>query len=74
MSIFRGRWLRRKAGTVSKYIEIICITRADVFEEMSRKVKENFEFVSVIVKGPSTFLLRMRRKLRREPGPYSLVI
>jgi hypothetical protein len=59
---------------MSEYIEIMCITRADTLEEMSRKVKENFEFVSVIVKGPSTFLLRMRRKLRREPGPYSLAI
>ena len=59
---------------MSEYIEIICITKADVFEEMLRKVKENFEFVSVIVKGPATFLLRMKRKRRREPGPYSLVI
>ena len=45
-----------------EYIEIICITAADVLGEMSRRVKEDFEFVSLIVKGPATFLLRMRPK------------
>ncbi len=45
-----------------EYIEIICITTVDVLGEMSRKAKEDFEFVSLIVKGPATFLLRMRHK------------
>ena len=43
-----------------EYIEIIGINATDVLGEMSRKVKEDFEFVSLIVKAPTTFLLRMR--------------
>jgi hypothetical protein len=47
---------------VREYIEVACISAADVFAEISRKAEEDFEFVSVIVKRPATFLLRMRRK------------
>ncbi len=54
-----------------EYIEIRCISAEDVFGEISRKTKEEFEFVSVILKRPATFLLRMRRKLPRGPGPSS---
>jgi hypothetical protein len=51
-----------------EYIEILCISAEDVFEEISRKTKEEFEFISVIVKRHDTFLLRMRRKPPRGPG------
>jgi hypothetical protein len=52
-----------------EYIEIRCISAEDVLGEISRNTKEEFEFVSVILKKPTTFLLRMRRKPRRGPGP-----
>jgi hypothetical protein len=45
-----------------EYIEIICISIEDVVEEISLKLKADCEFVSVIAKGPSTFLLRMMRE------------
>ena len=53
-----------------EYIEIMCITAADALREMSRKVKEDFEFVSLIVKGPATFLLRMRHKSPEGPDHH----
>ena len=53
-----------------EYIEIICMSAADLFGEISRKVNEDFEFVSVIVKNPATFLLRMRRKKPGYPGDF----
>jgi hypothetical protein len=43
-----------------EYIEILCMSAEDVFGEISRRVKEDFEFVSVIVTRPGTFLLRMK--------------
>jgi len=52
-----------------EYIEILCISAEDVCGEISRKTKEEFEFISVIVKRPDTFLLRMRRKPPWGPGP-----
>jgi hypothetical protein len=45
-----------------EYIEIVCMSASDMFGEMSRKTGEDFEFVSVISKGPGMFLLRMRRR------------
>jgi len=63
--------LRRKGGRVREYSEVACISAADVLGEISRKAEEDFEFVSVIVKRPATFLLRMRRK--RSYGPGSLL-
>ncbi len=51
-----------------EYIEILCISAEDVLGEISRKVKEDFEFVSVIVKRPSTFLLHMGRELPEVPA------
>jgi hypothetical protein len=47
---------------VGEYIEVACISPADVLGEISRQAEQDFEFVSVIVKRPATFLLRMRRK------------
>jgi len=45
---------------VRKYIEIMCTSLEDVIREI--KVNEDFEFVSVIVRRPTAFLLRMKRK------------
>jgi len=54
--------LRRKAGSiVREYVEIVCESATEVLGEISLKADENFEFVSVIVKRPATFLLRMSR-------------
>ncbi|MGO9022031.1 MAG: hypothetical protein ACLQVJ_27145 [Syntrophobacteraceae bacterium] len=52
-----------------EYIEMLCISAEDVIGEISRKIEDEFEFVSVIVKRPATFLLRMRRKTHRGPKP-----
>ena len=55
-----------------EYIEILCMSAEEVLGEISRKVHEDFEFVSVIVARPDSFLLRMMRNPRkgsaRQPG------
>lgn len=45
-----------------EYIEIMCTSPSDVVIEISQKINEEFEFLSVIVKRPNAFLLRMKRK------------
>ncbi|SPF36667.1 hypothetical protein SBDP1_1530007 [Syntrophobacter sp. SbD1] len=61
--------LGRKGGAVSEYIEIMCTSPSDVIIEISQKANEDFEFLSVIVKRPNAFLLRMKHK--HSSGPSS---